>query len=100
MRASLNEVLLELEDQLTVREPRWGYARVSVLGGLLAVAVLLVQKAGSGGAVLDIVAVAAAGVMISVQAMRQAERLAEQRRQDVDVLVQALLKVRAGVQGS
>jgi hypothetical protein len=91
-RAAANEVLLDVEAKLA-----WGahfpaaFARISLFGALLAGVLLVSREARLTPEVLDVIALGAAGAMVSIMAGVEATKMARSRRKSVDKFVDRLM---------
>ena len=96
-RRAANEALLDLDARLPRETPvRGTCVRVSVLGTVLGVALLVAHgQAGTVG-LIDVLAAGGAAAIVSWTAGSEAQVFVERRRKQIDALVEALLEARWG----
>lgn len=100
-RAEVNAGLLEVDGRL-VADTRFyaACARISVFGCLIAAALLFMLGQGLTTTVLDVFATGAAGVLATLTAAKEAQRMVRRKREELDEWVEALVDSRGSrVQG-
>jgi hypothetical protein len=94
-RAEVNAGLLEVDGRLAADTRLYAAcARISVFGCLIATALLFMSGQGLTTAVLDVFAMGAAGVLATLTAAKEAQRLVRRKREELDEWVEALVASR------
>jgi len=96
-RRAVNEALLDLDGQLPRETPvRATCLRVTLLGTVLGVALLVASRQAATVALLDVLAVGGASAMVAWTASSEVQRMVERRREELDGLVDDLMASRWG----
>gem|GEM_PF-657775 len=96
-RHAANEALLDLDARLPREtQVRVTCLRVTVLGTVLGVALLVASRQAGTVALLDVLALGGASAMVAWTADSEVQRLVERRRQELDGLVDDLMASRWG----
>ncbi len=74
-------------------------ARIAVFGCLIGAAILFMAGNGLSTAVVDVFAIGASGVLVSLAAGKEAQRLVKRKREEVDAWVESLVGLRWQHQG-
>lgn len=94
-RAEVNAGLLEVDGRLAANTRIYAAcARISVFGCLIAAAFLFMSGQGLTTAVLDVFAIGAAGVLATLTAAKEAQRMVRRKREELDGWVEALVESR------
>ncbi|HOT12831.1 MAG TPA: hypothetical protein PLJ27_23255 [Polyangiaceae bacterium] len=93
-RGEVNVVLSEIDISLSANTKTYAAcARISVFGCLIAAAWLFIAGQGLTTAVLDVFAIGAAGVLSTLAAAKEAQRLVRRKRQALDDWVEELIRL-------
>lgn len=94
-RAEVNAGLLEVDGRLAADTRSYAAcARISVFGCLIATAFLFMSGQGLTTAVLDVFGMGAAGVLATLTAAKEAQRMVRRKREELDDWVEALVDSR------
>jgi len=99
-QAEANAALLDIDGRLMPATKVYAAcARIAVFGCLIGAAILFMAGNGLSMAVVDVFAIGAAGVLVSLAAGKEAQRLVKRKREEVDVWVESLVGLRWQHQG-
>lgn len=94
-QAEANAALVDVDGRLmSATKVYAACARIAVFGCLLGAALLFMTGAGVSVAVVDVFAIGAAGVLVSLAAGKEAQRLVKRKREEVDEWVESLVRSR------
>lgn len=94
-QAEVNAALLEVDGHLVAATRVYAAcARIAVFGCLIGAAFLFMVGQGLTMAVVDVFAIGAAGVLVSLAAGKEAQRMAKRKRAEVDDWVDSLVRAR------
>ncbi len=92
-RAEANAALLEVDGRLSANTRTYAAcARIAVFGCLIGAAWLFMAGQGLTTAVVDVFAMGAAGVLSTLAAGREAQRLVRRKREELDGWVEDLIR--------
>jgi len=92
-QAEVNAVLLDVDGKLEAATKVYAAcARIAVFGCLMGAALLFMAGKGLTVAVIDVFAIGAAGVLVSLAAGKEAKRLVKSKRAELDDWVESLVR--------
>lgn len=92
-RAEANVALVDMDGRLMPAMKVYAAcARIAVFGCLLGAALLFMTGEGLSVTVVDVFAVGAAGVLVSLAAGKQAQQMVRRKREEVDGWVDSLVR--------
>ncbi len=94
-RAEVNAALLEVDGRLSANTRTYAAcARIAVFGCLIGAAWLFMAGQGLTTTVVDVFATGAAGVLATLAAGKEAQRLVRRKREELDAWVEDLVRAR------